>query len=314
MSDARTIPHGLRTHLERQSALNRTTAKFQVEGPWNVGDPVHESITNAALQGAELIKHGTQFNDPSVWEYLRGIFWNDDPEGFFFDNNDTETDNWSNGVAFLSHFTSHKHNATNGKVFGPGAPLLARSHFGDLQCLHAMASRDGEAATTTRDAILRWTEFFYGVAIETVSGTDPLAQMETGRINEWFPESPLTIQTLLLIGQKGDVRHRAMGALLHIVQDSFAKGHVERTPAGTIMEFHSYIHQDSSKHELDDVIPPEGLKAMPEAQLAIRQCRGILELYKDSTAWATVRKHLEAQVFALSLNARPSSPGQAYSA
>ncbi|ULA62891.1 MAG: hypothetical protein LZF86_80061 [Nitrospira sp.] len=308
------IPHGLQTRLEQLDALKRPTYRLQVEGPWNIGDPVHESITHAALIEAELAAQGTRFNDPATWEYIRGIFWNDDPEGFFFDHNDTETDNWSNGIKFLSNFKTHQHEAIQGTIFGPTAPLLARSHFGDLQCLHAMASRNGESAVITRDNLLRWAEFFYEVAIGTVSETASLSHMNAGHIDDWFPDSPLSIRALLLVGQKGNVRQRAMGALLHIVQDSFAKGHVERNQAGHIVEFHSYIHQDSSKHAKDDQVDSGGLQAMPEVQRAIRRCQEILELYKTTATWPSVRIHLEKRVFTLSPNARPSSPGQAYRA
>ncbi len=312
MPDPDSIPHGLRARLEQKGALDRTVVKFQVEGPWNIGEPVHESITHAALQESGLIEKGTQFNDPAIWEYLRGIFWNDDPEGFFFDRNETQTDNWSNGIEFLSNFKSHKSDAMDGMAFGPGTPLLGRSHFGDLQCLHAMASRDGEPAMHTRDALLRWAEFFYSVGVGSVAGTETLGSVSVGQIHTWFPASPISVRTLLLVGQQGNVRQRAIGALLHIIQDSFAKGHVERNMTGSIMEFHSYVHQDSSKHAQDDVVAPGGIEAMPEVQRAIHRCRAVLDLWKTASPWTLVRAHLETHVFALAPDARPASAGQAY--
>lgn len=312
MSDLDSIPHGLRARLEQKGALDRTVVKFQVEGPWNIGEPVHESITHVALQESGLIEKGSRFNDPAIWEYLRGIFWNDDPEGFFFDRNETQTDNWSNGIKFLSNFRSHKTAAMNGTVFGPGTSLLGRSHFGDLQCLHAMASYDGESATDTRDALLRWAEFFYSVGVGRVGETETLGSVITGQIHLWFPASPVSVRSLFLVGQQGNVRHRAIGALLHIVQDSFAKGHVERNTVGAIVEFHSYLHQDSSKHAQDDVVASGGIEAMPGAQRAIHQCRVILDLWNRASPWSLVREHLETQVFALAPDVRPASAGKAY--
>lgn len=305
-------PHGFDAWLRQRRGGNQPTAKFQVEGPRNVGDPVHESITNAALQDAGLVPHGTRFNDPIAWEYIRGIFWNDDPEGFFFDNNDTETDDWASGATFLSHFTSHKHKASDGTAFGLDALLLARSHFGDLQCLHAMAAGDGELATKTRDDIFGWLEFFYGAATGTVVETAPLGSVTVGRVHEWFPQSSLPVRALFLIGQKGNARHRAAGAFLHIIQDSYAKGHVERDPSDSILEFHSYIHQNSSKHAHDDRIPPEGLSAMPGAQRAIQRCSTLLQLWVQNALWEDVRFYLERDVFLLAPDARPASPGESY--
>ncbi|MDR4476141.1 MAG: hypothetical protein R3B11_09065 [Nitrospira sp.] len=312
MPDLDSIPHGLRARLEQKGALDRTVVKFQVEGPWNIGDPVHESITHAALQESGLIEKGTQFNDPAIWEYLRGIFWNDDPEGFFFDHNEAQTDNWSNGIEFLSNFSSYKSDAMDGMVFGPATPLLGRSHFGDLQCLHAMASCDGESAIDTRDALLRWGEFLYSVGVGSVAETEILGSVTVGRIHTWFPASPVTVRALLLVGQQGNLRHRAIGALLHIIQDSFAKGHVERNISGAIVEFHSYLHQDSSKHAQDDVVAAGGIAAMPGAQRAIHQCRAVLDFWKSASSWALVREYLETQVFTLASDVRPASAGQAY--
>src|SRR5438876_120090 len=44
------------------------------------------------------------------------------------------------------------------------AALLARSHFGDLQPIHAMASQDGETAAKTQKEIMMWEEFTWRVA------------------------------------------------------------------------------------------------------------------------------------------------------
>lgn len=47
------------------------------------------------------------------------------------------------------------------------APLLQRFHFGDLQFLHAVASRDGETAGQTQQSVMMWEEFTWKVAIGT---------------------------------------------------------------------------------------------------------------------------------------------------
>ena len=39
------------------------------------------------------------------------------------------------------------------------APLLVRSHFGDMQFLHAMAPRDKQDAISVRENIIVWAEF-----------------------------------------------------------------------------------------------------------------------------------------------------------
>ena len=44
------------------------------------------------------------------------------------------------------------------------------------------------------------------------------------------------------------IRQRAVGALFHMIQDSYAHGHVERDSAGEITEFHAYGGQDEHEH------------------------------------------------------------------
>lgn len=91
-------------------------------------------------------------------------------------------------------------------------------------------------------------------------------------------------------------------------------GHVQRGKFDAISEFHSYVHQNSSKHAHDDRIPPGGLSAMPGAQRAIQRCSKILQLWEENTKWQEVRSYLETEIFNLAPNVRPSSPGDAYRA
>lgn len=312
MSSEQFIPHGLRARLTNHETSGHKLPKFQVEGPWNIGDPVHETITNLALQRAGIVAPGTSFQDRPVWEYIRGVIWNDDPEGLLFDHNETETDNWSSGVEFVGKFNRYQGMATDGTMFGPSDPLLARSHFGDLQCLHAMATRDGEAAHDTRHRILLWSEFFYGVATGHIDGAKELGTIDLGQIELLFPNSHVSVRTLFLIGRVGDLRHRAMGALLHMIEDSYAKGHVQRDVRWKIQEFHSYINQDSHKHGDEDVLAAGGIDAMPGAKMAVRQCAEVLKMWKSGARWEQLRTYLEDNVFQLLPTARPASPGDEF--
>ncbi|MEW5848040.1 MAG: hypothetical protein AB2A00_04470 [Myxococcota bacterium] len=283
---------------------------YEIEGPWNYKDPVHETITEMALKRAEIIGPNDTFSSPSAWEFVRGVIWSDDPEGLLFDKNDSETDNWSSGAEFGVKFELYKASAKGGAVFANGSPLLARSHFGDLQCLHAMAPRDGEVATQTRTDALAWAEFFYLVSIGRIAPSVPMSAVAS--VSRWFTGSSTTIKDLFLVGTRGDVRQRAVGALLHLVQDSYAKGHVHRDAQWRIEEFHNFISQDGNKHIAHDKMAEGGIAAMPDAQRAVEACTRILQHWKRARPWSSLRPYLETPVLVLSPAARPSGPGDDY--
>jgi hypothetical protein len=241
------------------------------------------------------------------------VIWSDDPEGMLFDSNETENDNWSLGIQYGLTFKHYKGLATDGQFFASGAPLLARSHLGDLQVLHAMAPKSGEAASATQGQILEWCEFLYGVAIGRVAETWPLSTISLGRMEDWFQGSAMTVKQLFLVGSKGSVPQRSLGALLHIIQDSFAAGHVERLPDGKVQEFHCYVGQDSSAHNAADVLHPDGIDRMPGAIKAVQACEKVLNLWKSARPWEILRAYLKDEVFALSSNPNPSSPGREFS-
>lgn len=45
--------------------------------------------------------------------------------------------------------------------------LLYRSHYGNLQFMHSMASFDGEPAGSTRRHMQMWAKYLWGIAIGT---------------------------------------------------------------------------------------------------------------------------------------------------
>ena len=143
------------------------------------------------------------------------------------------------------------------------ASLLVRSHFGDMQFLHAMGAVDGEAPDVTQRRVLMWAEFTWKVATLRIRGDAIVAKQEVAGIPEVFGTNGWSVQDLFALGNP-NIRKPAylaavaFGCLLHTVQDSFSKAHVSRRqptyqgtcpgPAnahlapGLIEEFHSYSH------------------------------------------------------------------------
>lgn len=244
--------------------------------------------------------------DQSIWEVMRGVIWNDDPEAMLFENNDNESANWSNGLVYGTSFKRFEQQAAKGTPFGPGASLLARSHFGDLQCLHAMATSVGLPATTTKKEVLDWAEFFYAVACGSVTDLVSVKVVASGVLARWFPLTDMTVRELLVVGRGGSSAERSLGALLHIVQDSYSAGHVQRDADGRVARFLCYVTQSHREHAKHDAMPRGGLYAIPWADAVIGACGALAQLVSKRRPWSHARTVLDQRVFALAPNSTNS--------
>jgi hypothetical protein len=181
--------------------------------------------------------------------------------------------------------------------------LLCNSHFGDMQFLHAQATRLGEPAADTHYRITQWAEFLYRIASGTL--TDEQLDMqycehfanrddsfhrallpsptstpcETQNDPAWTLTTLFTMRcsdpftSLRCTEERRRSRHDktriyATGALLHLIQDSFAQGHCVRGTCtwddGEVLAkveclpiamFTSYRAQDSGRHTEADMKP-----------------------------------------------------------
>src|SRR5262249_52403304 len=114
----------------------------------------------------------TYSSDPIVNEYLRGVLWNDDPAILLFHEDENNDWNYTYGVAWYARFTVAEHSSEVDY-----ANLTGRSHFFDLQFLHAMASVSGEAPQDTLAKIMLWAEVMYKVAIGVILLSTKLADV-----------------------------------------------------------------------------------------------------------------------------------------
>ncbi|EMF79920.1 hypothetical protein LEP1GSC188_0419, partial [Leptospira weilii serovar Topaz str. LT2116] len=103
--------------------------------------------------------------------------------------------------------------------------LTFRSHFGDMQELHSMADGTKIAAATTKKEIMK-----------TIVDLFTLSTAKDGNGNFLLPK---------------EVRAGLTGSALHIIQDSFAQGHVLRNEKGEIVMFQTYEGQGDKHAEMD---------------------------------------------------------------
>ena len=290
-------------------------------------EPVHEEITHRIFgcQGDSDVcgDPNIGFATPFV---LAGVRWNDDPpfrlaegEGRNTSCKITETIRFTTQPrCWAQLFRDAQKKAIAGKPLDQTsrASLLARSHFGDLQFLHSMASRDGEPAVETKQRIMMWAEFTWRVGRGDYGLETMLKDVNVARVEEFFGRSGWRVQDLLTLGNvalRPRVKEVALGSLLHMVEDSFAKGHVDRAEAtmgarctgaeehlapGRIREFHCYINQDTAKHGDYDSRQAFAQHWAADRPTVIDVGQELVEYYERGSAWEEVRPYLDC-VFAL---------------
>ena len=219
---------------------------FEVAGPWDLDkfSPVHENLVLSALMGSNpnpTAPNTTVDGAPSdVKEIFRGVYWNDDPACLLFDEDEDDNWNFSSGITYGIKFKYGE----SGKPYDEGN-ITSRTHFWNLQFLHAMGSTAGEEPGDTLAKILLWLEIAWRVAtgdidagtkIEDVAVTSQF-NTKTYRLGDFFtttsfPKKSASLYQLITIGTKYkhlDIKRRALGSCFHVLQDSYARGHTRRT-------------------------------------------------------------------------------------
>lgn len=312
--------------------------RYGVEGPWNKGDPVHEVLTLTAIRdalrqvasqegGAKGILKGvdpSKFPNPtstkghniapekidkSAQQFIRGVVWPDDPKGYLFDEA-SGTGNYSSGAMWLEEFDADEKEEPE--------ELTARSHYGDLQFFHAMATRDEEDPKETKKKMLEWSRFLADVSTGRIDVSAKLKDIPL--TNRLFPSHGDYTVAKVFGYEKGkakDIQQRAAGALMHMVQDSNAAGHTERGAEGDLQQFRSYEQQDSHKHGKHDAWAAgktlaDRIKNTPGAENAIRQCTDLLVKIDQGASTDEIVELLDRKIFKLSEKAKKSAPGEAY--
>ena len=134
---------------------------------------------------------------------------------------------------------------------------MSRSHYGDMQFLHSMRPY-GRNNSDTRQCILEWAEFCYRISIEQIDSLALLSAVDMPLITRLFPADSHYGKRSITHLFKTDkcpavTSKRAMGSLLHMIQDSYSDLHTKRVinadgNRGAIIEFHNLIEQVDVKH------------------------------------------------------------------
>lgn len=224
--------------LNTRSEHRRRSKRYALEGPWNLNEPVHENMVLCALISAGILDSTTRYSssssaDATIWEFLRGVIWNDDPNCSLFDDESSNNHNFSSGISWAARFYSK----------ALTSEITYKSHHGNMQFLHAMAGDAGESKTRTAELVLKWAKLMYELAITATPDPTPAPRItkdtlisEIDFLKQCLEDnSDYYDKTLgqLLLGsttsyESPDIPRRALGSLFHTIQDSYAPGHCER--------------------------------------------------------------------------------------
>lgn len=315
------------------AALERVAARWSLEV---FTEPVHEEITNRMYgcdgDGAVCAGAGPLGAPASV---LAGVRWNDDPP-FRLSRGQAgsarckslETVRFeTQPLCWVSLFRHASEGAAGGREYGPGHAMLYRTHFGDLQFLHAMGSRNGERAADTKERLMHWFEFAWRTASGEYKLDTRLKDVPNPTMQAAFGKTEWRVQDLYTLGAGNGLRREignvAFGSLLHALQDSFAMGHADREESsgaqrcsagtisvkapGAIRSFHAYNQQDHSLHGDADT-RAAFMRQIQQDGDVVDIGRAIVDAREAGLDWSAVQPLFDC-MFTLQNPDAPAGPG-----
>ncbi len=168
--------------------------------------------------------------------------------------------------------------------------ILWASHFGDLQYLHSMGQGDetrakilakmrgyAHHAWAAATGVMTFDCFkaeIKRVKMPDASGNNqdsasantgcPLIGSANAKRKRLLMQRFDEFDALYHTNDASEFRYRALGSILHMIQDSYAKGHTVREGwnklnSGRVMYFQNYAEQDGAKHGVFDTHPTKNV-------------------------------------------------------
>lgn len=306
---------------------SNTTFAFGIsaKGIFQYGQPVHELITTKAAQESGYL---TANESNQLKQLIEGVRFNDDPESYL-----------SRGdvLGFASEFMASRKDEQHND------PTKA-SHFGNYQFLHGMAKAGTPAYKVQNHmmlyAYLCWLsatnansfenlKVLYSTVTEKTANQAPHSQYSREELIlkemiSIFPREVIFFNS----DNQNDFQSRALGSLLHMIQDSYAKGHTVRagwedgSNSGAIKYFQDYQQQNSKHHDFHDTheygrLDENNIFEIGGSKIALERSKQILDMVSKKCPWSSagltatpqctqsVRSFLENDVFNLDTTINP---------
>ncbi|MBZ5710987.1 hypothetical protein [Nannocystis pusilla] len=259
------------------------------------------------------------------------------------------------GVNLVAAFGAHGYcSRYRGKTVAQ-AGLLCASHYGDMQFLHAMASSATETTKETREKALAWAKFAYDYARGDIpddtllcaalenypsirlalsggeesmicKGNDRFSPRTVGQYFGFECRRMFSSRRCLITVPARERRLAALGAVLHLIQDSYSQGHVQRghcgeaskAPQATIRlgpveRFLDYGRQRGKAHAKSDDWPTTELSPQATDHPVVAGAR-VLEMFAENKSSDALVGYLGSRVLPLAepLEHEASGAGDCY--
>jgi len=303
--------------------LNRSYSSEQQNSfTKNISESVHEEITTKAINNFQTkcleddLNYSNCLTSLNNKNYkfnsiIRGNWWSDDPNQMLY--------KVKHGI-WLTQMKDAERRARNNTKIDSSYKMLYRTHFGDMQFMHSMASKDGESPDITKKNVLMWIHFLYEISIGNFNRNTKFEDVKITDLEKFFDrhqkwEIQWVLQPEYRLNNKNDFRLHALGSLLHTVQDSYSASHTERIytsnnncPNGRINKFLSYTNQNKTNHSLADGFKgySESVNQTNNPLIASEQ---LIEFSMKKADWNTVvEPYLSNYIFCLD-DPKPASAG-----
>lgn len=254
----------------------------------------------------------------------------------------------------------------SGKTSDITTGLRCSAHYGDFQFIHSMSSREGVEARVTKSKVMAWVKYL-ALIVENKMQIDGKQFIEQNHCDYWSNEKsegnpiaeymipdgldkfpcvvnkgkPWTVATMFAFNCKNkivncdvdlsqrNVRTKAIGSMLHLVQDSFSQGHALRGDCCNevsndklaayqcveIKQFNVYQNQNKKRHKHADKAPVAGVSCGLSSPIddPILSGANILWLIKNKESFVgDVISYFDQVVFKLENPSNTSSAGEGF--
>lgn len=175
---------------------------------------------------------------------------------------------------------------------------IYQSHFGNLASLHAMSKKPGEAADTTKKELCAWFDFLNDVALGNILiQPDKIIATDNVQIQNMFIGGKIKYEQIFDTNEASKIKHRAIGMMLHLIQDAYTFSHCERNNNNEVVKFYCYELQDKAKHKSGDDVPAK------QKNTLLSQCKICVQSILNG------EKYNHNDILLLSSNAQVSDGG-----
>lgn len=252
--------------IDIKSKLKTNGTEIVYKNTSTKGRPIHENLIIESVLAAKLPGYSDRDKLRLIEELVLGVRWNDDPLHMF-------RKHVMVGILSFSHSCKQKIS----KKIDVRWDLFYRTHCGDMQFLHSMASSESEVAADTYYKMLAWLEFTYKVAtgaipvnlyfrsIQYRMSERGAEQFKTFMISDnngrskWRAAGMFsfdctrtaitrTLECEYLKFSRETIQNIALGSLLHVLQDSYSNSHTKRNMDGEVQSYGAYTLQDKGLH------------------------------------------------------------------